>query len=196
MTDSVKLIQIPKGAVRLIGNSSTASTSIAPIKSKEGVWHEFKDGVEKMWIDKTGRRMIEGIASTGTLTSHGHSRNPKGCIVRLPVPLLFGHGFKKGTRERGYKNVQDARIGDVVMVCKSKTAITVRAVLDDSLAGDAAWELIESGEARCFSVDSINGKTTMKGIVNGHPYFDQWELKEVSVCFKGANPDCRFDIVK
>lgn len=194
MTSSVKLIQLPPGAVRLIDTRPAASTS-EPRQSNGGVWHAYEDGVEKMWLERSGKRVIEGIASTGTLSSHGHSLNPKGCIVRLPVPLLFRHGFKKGSRELGYANVQDARIGDVVMVHKSKAAVIVRAIVDDSLAGDAAWELIESGKARCFSVSSMKGSAKLKGIVDGNNYFDQWELEEVSVCFKGANPDCCFEIV-
>lgn len=194
MTEPVKLVRL-NGAVLLIGKGPPASASIEPRKSEGGVWHEYRDGIEKLWIDKTGKRMIEGIASTGAMSSHKHSLNPRGCIARLPIPLLFGHGFKKDTRQYAFKTLESARIGEVVALQKSKEAVTVRAILDDSLAADAAWGLIESGKARCFSVAVLEGSDKMKGVVDGNLYFDQWELREVSVCFKGANPDCYFSIV-
>lgn len=196
MTQSVKLVETNRDAVRLIVPDRPRVNMAAPRKGSDGVWRSYSDGVEKLWIDKSGRRVIEGIASTGAMTTRDLAHNPKGCLVRFPVPLLFGHGYVNvnGARKRGYRRVEDARVGEVVMVLKRPDAVIVRAVIDDSLAGDAAWALIESGEARCFSVCASNNQ--LKGIVEGNKFYDEWTLKEVSVCFKGANPDCVFDIVE
>lgn len=192
MTQGIRLIKASDG-VRLIGAAREGLDLAVPRKASDGVWHSYVDGVEKLWIEKSGSRVIEGIASTGAMSSHGQVLNPRGCIVRFPIPLLFGHGFRKGTREYAYKRLEEARIGEITMVHKQPHAVLVRAVIDDSLAGDAAWEKIVCGEARCFSVGPANGK--LKGIVDGDKFFDEWTLKEVSVCFQGANPDCVFEVL-
>jgi hypothetical protein len=56
--------------------------------------HERK-GDHDIW--STGfrsRRMVHGVASTPTITTNNHSRNPAGCKVEFPIPLLCEHENK------------------------------------------------------------------------------------------------------
>jgi hypothetical protein len=190
-TDAVQLVTKPKAVA-----DYAPSWYPGAILNKDGVWFHFEDGAVYNWVHRTGSRMIEGIASTGTVSKNNQSLNPKGCVVRVPIPLLFRHGFKHASREVVTTKLEDARIGEVFMVRKSKEHVMVRALLDNTLAGAAAWELIESGRARCFSVSVKPGTAVMKGVIDGTRYYDQWEMDEVSVCFGGANPDCHFSIVE
>lgn len=159
------------------------------------------DGVETIWFEKRGRRMIHGIASTPTVNSHGDSWASSGCEARFPIPLLFGHGLIEDKRGEGGKRVEASpdleqlKIGEIVLVRKSEQGIYVIAVIDEGThAGDDAWKLIESGKALCFSVGGESRSFRLRGVVDGHRYYDRWRLKEVSVCRKGANPDCTFSI--
>jgi hypothetical protein len=59
------------------------------------------------------------------------------------------------------------------------------------------WNLIESGEVRCFSTESRSrdrGKDV--AIVDGHKFVDRAKLNEISICRQGANPGATFHIVK
>lgn len=105
-------------------------------------------------------------------------------MAELPVPLLWSHEGKRA-----------APIGEVFHVRKRPTEIYIRADLFDNEAADYAWKLVESGDFRCLSVGG-GGRFHVQGVVDGITYYDQWELTEVSICRKGANPDCYFEILK
>lgn len=153
------------------------------------------DGVETLWIDHEGPRVIMGIASTPRISSHKHSLSSAGCQIRFPIPLLSSHGFVGDSRRAPWQPEQ-VKIGEVVWIQKSSRAVRVRAVLDDNEAADYAWKLIESGEVRAFSVAAVRGTARVQGVVEGAVFFDRWKLEEVSVCRRGANPDCQFSIYR
>ena len=148
---------------------------------------------ETLWIELTGSRMIYGIASNPSVNSNGYSLSSKGCSVKFPIPLLSQHGHIGDTRNAPHK-MSDSKIGEIVWLKKTADAIWVRAVIDHSLAGDHAWKLIRSGETRAFSTAAVESSIRLKGIVDGHRFFDRWLLKEVSVCRAGACPGATFDI--
>ena len=80
---------------------------------------------------------------------------------------------------------------------KCSTKVYIRATIDETPAGNRAWELIESGEARALSIASNDGsKCKKRGVVDGVTYWDRWVMSEVSVCREGANPDCHLEIFK
>jgi hypothetical protein len=135
------------------------------------------------------RRLIRGIASTATISQNGHSYRPMGCIMSLPLPLLFEHGGSVAKKEF---NLEKLRIGELVLVHKSEKYVVVEAVLDNSDAADHAWSFVEKGEARCLSVASADAK--LVGVVDDVKFYDQWRLTEVSVCRAGANPDAIFHV--
>jgi hypothetical protein len=146
-------------------------------------------GIEAVWIEVPhGSRMIHGIASTPTVSTNGNSRVMRGCrMPHLPIPLMFGH---EGLKHRG--------IGEVVFVQRSPSEIYVRAALFDNEAADYAWRLIESGEVRAFSVGpgDTKVKSYVQAEVDGVKFIEGWWLGEVSICRRGANPDCVFEIFK
>jgi hypothetical protein len=143
---------------------------------------------------KTGARMIHGCASSPAMTSHKQSQSlsSEGCRFKLPVPLLAGHGRVEGHSA----SLEQAKIGDVVWITKTPTGIFIRAVLAEGMAADHAWKLIVAGEYRALSVSSLPGSATLKGVVDGIRFYDEWTLREVSICRKGANPDAEFEIFK
>lgn len=150
-------------------------------------------GIETLWIQRSGSRMIEGIASTPTI-SNQTSLSSMGCNIRFPIPLLSEHGRLAGSKGLPTRP-EKLRIGEIVWISKSRESIRIRAVLDDnSEPADYAWKLILNGETRCLSVLAKNGHTA--AIVDGAKFYDTWELGEVSVCRRGANPDCKFRIVR
>jgi len=162
--------------------------TVAPAKH---LFHLTREGnVETLRMigpESVGTWMIEGIASTPTVTSHNHSLAPIGCRLKLPLPLLSQHGFKKGERTRVSNSLDEMRIGTVVYLSKSPHELRMRAVLDGTEAGLAAWRSIVTKETMALSVSSINAR--LRGVVDGVQYFDRWELSEISVCASGANPD-------
>lgn len=155
----------------------------------------YKDGVETLFkVAAPTTRIIAGIASTPTVNSHGCSLSSRGCMVRLPTPLLFSHGFVGDTRNKASANVSDLQIGEIFYVRKSPESVFVKAHVWNTDAGNFAWQLIQSGEARCFSGAADQKSLRLRGVVDGHEFYDEWTLSEVSVCRKGANPDCTFEI--
>jgi hypothetical protein len=184
---------------RAQANMETAAraASARPLPVVPKYDHSYEDGVET--ISKAlapTSRIIEGIASTPTVNMHGYSLSSKGCMVRLPCPVLFGHGHVGKTREKASGDTAAMKIGEVFYVRKSAESILVRAQIDSSEAGNYAWQLIQSGEARCFSGAADNKTLRIRGVVDGHTFYDAWELLEVSVCRKGANPDCTFQVIE
>jgi hypothetical protein len=126
--------------------------------------------------------MIRGIASTPRVNSHGYALLSRGMRARFPVPLLSQH---KGAA---------TPIGEVVLIRKRAEDIFVHAIVGESEAADYAWDLIERGETRAFSGAAASG-AGVQGVVDDKTFYDEWRLKEVSVCRTGANADCVFEIM-
>jgi hypothetical protein len=140
-------------------------------------------GVETICVrdfDQQGKRMIRGVASTATTNSHGWSKDPRGCQVQMPVPLVCAH------HELG-------QIGDVTVVSKYPDKVVIHGWVWNNPAGDRAWALIESGEMRALSVGATSVQAT---VVDGVTYCDRWLLREVSIVRRPANPDCWLKISK
>ncbi len=118
------------------------------------------------------------------LPSNHHAFSSAGMHVKLPVPLLSQHA-KRGDR-----------IGDVVLIRKSVREVYCRAmVYENNAAADYAWKLIQDGTVRCFSISSADDQFRhVQGVVDGITFYDRWRLREVSICRKGANPDCVSEI--
>lgn len=163
-----------------------------------GFFIEREGGTETIWLEKSATRMIHGTASTLTPNSHNYSLDPEGCRLTLPLPLLFGHGFidiNGNKRTKGYKNLEEAAIGEVVYLKKSQRGIYFRAILFETKAADHAWNLIVSGEANAISAGpDPKEEIKMSGIVDGVKYYSGWTMHEVSVCRQGANPDARCEV--
>jgi hypothetical protein len=155
-----------------------------PKRTIAGFHHTLSQGIETIWLEgRDGPRMIRGIASTPRINSHGYALLSRGMRARFPVPLLSQH--------EGHSTP----IGEVTLIRKRAEDIFVHAVIGASEAADHAWDLIERGETRAFSGASAPG-ARVQGIVDGKTFYDEWTLKEVSVCRAGANPDCHFEIFK
>jgi hypothetical protein len=134
--------------------------------------------------DMLGDRIIEGIASTSTFNSHGYALKAAGCFIRLPVPVLWRHQA-------------NFHIGEVTAAWKSDRGIEVRCEIFRTRAANEAWHEIKSGNALCFSgaASDLHRSSAMR-MQSEKSLFLEWRLKEVSVCFQGANPDCRFWVVR
>jgi hypothetical protein len=145
-----------------------------------------EDGVETIRLlePPTGHRMIRGIASTGRVNGHGYSLDPRGCMIQLPFPILSDHAW-------------GPPIGEVILARKSQDGVFIHGVVhEDSLAADHAWKLICDGKlvglSGAFAPDSLR----LAGVVDGCKFYDRWRLAEVSLCRKGANPDCWCQIIR
>jgi len=136
-------------------------------------------------------RKVWGTATTPTITSNRQSSNPRGCIARIPTPLLFGHARVTDADGKEHRLTDEqAEIGLVYGIEKTAAALKFKAVLHDSLAADHAWKLIESGEVRCVSIGHLQSPATkIRGAVDGVKFYDEWVLRELSLCRQGANPD-------
>jgi len=151
--------------------------------SSRRVKHTYRDGIETIALVRVrGSRRIRGIASTGTMNSHGYSLDPRGCMISLPVPILSGHS-------------EGPPIGEVVVASKSAERIFIRGVIfEGNAARDYAWRLIKDGTLRRLSGACAPGSSRLAGIVDGKKFYDRWQLGEVSLCRSGANPDCVFEV--
>ncbi|GMO40890.1 hypothetical protein [Bradyrhizobium sp. TM233] len=151
----------------------------------ESIW--MKDATGLM---VSGPRMIHGIASTPTPSIHyrevdGERKEftqvllSRGANIKLPVPMWCAH-------------CGDAAIGQFVFARKRADQIYVIGMVFENEASDYAWSKILSGEMRCLSVGSRNGRS--QGVIDGRRFWDCWDLKEISICREGANPDAKFEI--
>lgn len=140
-----------------------------------------------------GIGMIAGLASTSRVDSHLESLSSEGCAVRLPIPLLCSHA--KDANGRIVSNdMGETMIGRIVYFEKRPTEVRIRAVVDSTRAGRAAWQMIVQGELKCLSVGILRSSIKLRGVVDGVKYIDEWCLQEVSICRRGANPDCYFEV--
>lgn len=149
---------------------------------KDGAAPAWRDGPSgtlemSLGVRSTGR-LIHGIASSSTINSHGYALRSAGAEMTLPLPLFSQHEMHKP-------------FGEVFFARKSESRLYVRAEVFDTIAGNHAWDLIKSGETRCFSTGS---KSLETAVVDGKKFVDAWTLDEVSICRRGANPDCKFDV--
>jgi len=137
-------------------------------------------------LEKSPTRIVEGWASNGNVNSHGYSLNPRGCAVTLPAPLLVSHG----KTNRGAKVPDEqAAVGEIFEARCSERGVYIRAAVWNTRAGDHAWERVRSGEYGAFSGAAMNGKSlVLRGVSGGNGFYDQWRLKEVSLCPEGACP--------
>lgn len=147
----------------------------------------YRDGVEtialKNW--KTRPRLIAGIASTSTINGHNDALLSRGCKIKMPIPVLSQH--------QGLA----APIGEAVLVRKREREIfVICSILEGNEAADHCWDLIERGETLSFSGAADTEGLRLQGHVDGKRFFDEWRLKEISICRAGANPDCYFEIFR
>ncbi len=172
---------LAEGQELLCRLEATESRRRPPIEPKQiepvrPDFHHIRSGeTETLWLDRAGRK-IHGTASTSTVNSHNYALLAKGCSILLPVPLLGSH--------------EPGRIGWVVYARKTPTSIYVQATIDDNEIGDLAWSLVMRGELKGFSGAADHSTMRLQGHVNGIKIYDAWRLKEVSLCERGANPDC------
>jgi hypothetical protein len=147
---------------------------------------------------KPGKWAIRGVASTPTIDDHGTSLDPLGCVIRrLPLPLMQMHrcelseGFSVESAFVGDHLIDQFRIGEVVAIEKDSSQVVIEA----HVFSRYAWEAICGGALRCLSVGFlvIRERAAAEG---GPGFIDQWELREVSIVARGANPDARFEILR
>jgi len=160
-------------------DQATSAMTVA----QQADWQPLGDGFfEKQIAQPLTERLIHGTASSSTINEHGYSLIARGMTAILPVPILSnhtGHGFP---------------IGEVFFIRRSDAAVYVRAVIFDNDAGDYAWSLIRSGDLGCFSGAAARDGMKIQGVVDGKAFYDEWRLREVSICRRGANPDSIFEI--
>jgi hypothetical protein len=132
------------------------------------------------WVydtQQTGPRMIRGIASTPTVDSYNGSLTPTGCQLKFPIPLKSSHC--------------EGQIGDVVRVQIEPKQVVIHGLIWTTAAADFAWDLVRQGEVRCLSVGTVSLRKT---VVEELTFIERWLLAEVSICRRGANPDCSFEV--
>ena len=187
---AIKLIPRSTGGVPLLSQCAPApsATKAAPMRI-----YKVGDATVYELTDAPTTHLIEGIASTPTVNSHGYSLASKGCEFTLPVPVLSQHGHIDEKRTKASKRLSEMAIGHVFRVVKSDQSIVVRAHIDTTHeAGRHAWSLIEAGETLAFS--GAGRDLHLRGVVDRKKFFDRWTFYETSVCRRGANPDCHFRI--
>ena len=152
-----------------------------PKPLQDRVEHSRKDGIETIWYPAKLRspRMVHGVASTPMIDQHGQVFISKGCRIKMPVPVRSSHRF--------------GNIGEVVLARISDREVYVQATLYRNEAADYAWQLVNSGELGAFSVGSEDAR--LQAVVDGVKLYDVWRLTEVSICRRGANPDCIIEVM-
>ena len=122
-------------------------------------------------VGGTGRRVVEGVASTGARDANRNILDPLGCCAKLPVRLLIEHD-------------QAREIGRVTYLRRSPRCIYIRAAIFSTDAAEAAWSRIVAGELRGLSVGARDCHIAAAGTV-----ITQWNLGEVSITAVPANRD-------
>jgi HK97 family phage prohead protease len=158
--------------------------------------------------DETSGRMIHGVASTprifADLTIAGqslrspisglstppqdsyqyHSMLSRGCRLRVPVPLLWGHDAK-------------SQIGEICFMRKDEEQVYVRGILyNNHSAADFAWYQVERGELSGLSCGYNLADAHLLTTKNGVRFYDRWSITEVSLCVNPKNQDCSFRIYR
>ena len=143
----------------------------------EKVAYTESNGIEVFSIARPGRK-IHGICSTSTPNAHKYALLSRGCEINLlpPIPLLSAH--------------QPGPIGEVVLVRKRERELYCHARIFDNEAGDYAWNLIEDGKLTSFSAAADPKSLHLQAEADGIKFYDRWRLLEVSLCERGAVPEC------
>ncbi len=131
----------------------------------------------------SGKRTLEGIATTPNTDRAGDVVLPMGAKFQLPLPLLWMHDY-----ERPVGNVTSAIV----------TPEGIKFVAEFARPGLAAsidqhWEEIKSGLVRYVSIGfrALKQKATKTGRL-----FEQWEWLELSAVTVPANGDASITAVK
>ena len=163
----------------LLANRTELRPPPKPLQDR--VEHSRKDGIETIWYPAKLRspRMVHGVASTPTIDQNSQVFISKGCRIKMPVPVRSSHKF--------------GNIGEVVFARISDREVYVQATLYHNEAADYAWSLVNSGELGGFSVGSEDAR--LQAVVDGVKFYDVWRLTEVSICRRGANPDCIIEVM-
>lgn len=158
------------------------AANYAPAPADDG-WRPAPFGmVAKSTGYAGGFRGIHGIASTPRINAYETSLASDGVEVDLPLPLFSQH------------DTRGAPIGEVFYAAKGPDRLYVRARLFDTPAATYAWGLIVTGEVRAFSTGAAM-PLEPGSVVDGKKFFTRWPLTEVSICRRGGNPDCVFEVM-
>jgi hypothetical protein len=165
----------------------TARPAEAPIPVPQ--WKSVSPGANITIMEivppSTGTLRIHGIASTATINAHNYSVDPEGMeVTSLPVPLLASHDG------RGSEP-----IGDVYHVRRHRSGVYVKACLRRHAAADFAMRKITEAGWSGLSCAMAPGSGRKLSVVDGVTFYDRWTMGEVSICPKGANPDCVFEVL-
>jgi len=138
------------------------------------------------------RRMFEGIATTGAIDRMDDVVEPKGAILRLPIPMKWQHG-------KGFMG--DDQIGEVTSATVTPKGIPVKgrffkADEPPSLKEDfdRIWGFIKAG-MRGLSIgfnpieyEPIKGSNGIR--------FTSWEMLELSPVTVAANQEAAITLIK
>ena len=146
----------------------------------EVVQETFRRIHAKGVFDPRHERIIEGIASDGSVNSHGFSLAPAGAMWTAPLPLLWAHDWR-------------TPLGEVVEIELIRNKLRFRARVATGVLphADAAWHRISTGAALGISTGhdwlGVDQRPLRGGKLGSH--FDAWHVAELSVCngLCGAN---------
>lgn len=141
-----------------------------PGEIEHAFWQLRRTGV----YAEDGGRFIEGIAASDEMTAQGSARELAKCDYSLPLPLLYGHDWRRV-------------VGEVYAVERTAShlyfkAKVANAVLEDV---DTVWGRIISGKS--FGVSTDSSHYALDG---------SWRWAELSVVERGADPEARILLAK
>jgi HK97 family phage major capsid protein/HK97 family phage prohead protease len=136
-------------------------------------------------LDISGDKgIITGIATTPSTDRYGEIVEPKGAVMKLPLPLLWQHAH-------------DDPIGQVTKAKITDDGIEIEAevMLGSIQRIDAYWTMIKAGLVRGLS---IGFRVLDDGIrfVDDTLVFTKWEWLELSAVTIPANADATINVVK
>ncbi|NUY01558.1 HK97 family phage prohead protease [Paraburkholderia youngii] len=133
-------------------------------------------------------RIIEGVATSGSVDSYGDIVQPGGAEYTLPVPLLFSHHA-------------DAPVGAVIAAQRDDSCIRFRAqiarintpgTLQDRC--NEAWESVKAQLVRAVSIGFISLQS--QPIAGGGRRHVKWRWCELSLVVLPANLDATIQSVR
>lgn len=134
------------------------------------------ESVEKL-VGPDGKRILRGIASTGSLDRQGDIVEPRGGTWKLPAPLLWAHDHKSPI---GWVREAVATDQGVRVVCEVAKGIG---------HADEVWAMAEAGLVSSFS---IGFRPIESEPIDSGWRFKRWELLELSVVVVPAQTDAVF----
>lgn len=123
-----------------------------------------------------GKRVLRGVASTGSVDRQGDVLDPMGATYKLPLPLLAGHDHAQPI---GWVREINATPQGLHVVCEVVSGIP---------RADAIWAEIEKGLIQNFSVGFIPLQSTP---IKTGTLYSRFEVIELSCVVVPANADCR-----